>query len=274
VEKVVIPAAGFGTRMSPLTSYVPKEMLPVGRKPMIQHAVEEARASGLRRICIVIRDGKEIIQDYFCLHNPESHKRDANIDELEELVASCELSFVYQREPLGLGDALLQAREFVGGDPFVMMVPDQLMLSDVPASLQLVRRWSPGPHVLSSLIRLPKEEAAFFAGARGVEAEREGGSGELIVGRLRSEEETRAAYRDSAYELRGFGRTVYPPEIFDYLGPDFVNPRTGEVDLWKTFQALAGEIAHRAVVLEGEPLDLGTFEGYYRYLPRFGGAGR
>jgi UTP--glucose-1-phosphate uridylyltransferase len=273
IEKAVIPAAGLGSRMLPITKSIPKEMLPAGRKPMIQHAVEEAVASGIRRVCIIIRHGKEVIRDYFCLRHAEERKRDGFIDELESLIARCELSFVYQERPLGLGDALLQARDFVADDGFVLMMPDQLMRSSVPATLQLIRRWKPSsssqPFVLSSLLRLSKDDIPFFAGARGVEIESEMGRDEFIINRLRTEEETSAAYLDCAYELRGFGRAIYPPEIFDYLGRDFINPRTGEVDLWKTFEKSAGLIAHHGLVIEGEAMDMGTFEGYYHYLPRF-----
>lgn len=274
IRKAVIPAAGLGSRMLPITRSVPKEMLPVGRKPMIQHVIEEAVASGLKQICIVIREGKEIIRDYFCPRHASHDKRDAKLEELESLVESCELSFIYQPQPRGLGDALLQARAFVGDESFVMMIPDQLMLSNIPATLQLIRDSQPGSFIRSGLLRLAKDELPFFAGARGVEIESRSAEGEFAISRLQTEEETRAIYSDSAYELRGFGRTVYPPEIFDYLGEDFINPRTGEVDLWKTFAASAGIIEHRGRVLEGEPLDLGTFEGYYHYLPRFGGVAK
>lgn len=273
VEKAVIPAAGLGSRMFPITKSIPKEMLPLGRKPMVQHVMEEALASGIRQVCIVIREGKEVIRDYFLSRQPQERKRDANIVELEKLTEECELSFVYQERPLGLGDALLQAREFVAGDPFVLMMPDQFMRSSVPATLQLTRRWktlsSSSPFVLSSLMRLSKDEIPFFAGARGVEIESETGPDEFVISRLQTEEETRKAYRDYSYELRGFGRTIYPPEIFDYLGEDYINPATGEVDLWKTFEASAGRIAQRGILVEGAPLDMGTFEGYYHYLPRF-----
>src|SRR2546423_1527767 len=103
VEKAVIPAAGLGSRMLPITKSIPKEMLLVGRKPMIQHVVEEAAASGLKQICIVIRKGKEAIRDYFCLKY--AHKQDRSIEELERLLAVCEITFAYQEQPLGLGDA-------------------------------------------------------------------------------------------------------------------------------------------------------------------------
>jgi UTP--glucose-1-phosphate uridylyltransferase len=266
--KAVIPAAGLGSRMLPVTKAVPKELLPAGRKPMIQHVVEEAVASGVEQICVVIREGKEVIRDYFERRQPDSLKRGRAIEELEELTARCELTFAYQREPRGMGDALLQAREFVGRDAFVLMVPDQLARAEVPATLQLARRWTPGAAVWSSLMRLPKEDAVFFVGARGFEFERAPNDDTLVLGRMLEEDEVREAYKSLAYEIRGLGRTIYPPEIFDLLGREFTNPRTGEVDMLKTFEALAGRMGHRGVLLAGEFFDLGTFGAYYHFLPR------
>ena len=89
IEKAVIPAAGLGSRMLPITRSIPKEMLPVGRKPMIQHVVEEAAASGLKQICIVIREGKEVIREYFDLKTSTGKSQEA-MAELEALVADCE----------------------------------------------------------------------------------------------------------------------------------------------------------------------------------------
>ena len=266
VEKAVIPAAGLGSRMLPITKSIPKEMLPAGRKPMIQHVVEEAVASCLTQICIVIRKGKEAIRDYFCLRYP--HKKDHGIEELERLTASCEITFAYQEQPRGLGDALLQARDFVGGDPFVMMIPDQLMRANPPATSQLLKCTKSGSAICSSLLKIPKAEIPFFPGARGFRCEQISGSNEFLMGRIQTEEETVRLYRDLDHEVRGFGRTIYPPVIFDYLGEDFVNPQTGEVDLLKTFEQCVTEVEHRGVLLEGEPFDLGTFTGYYHYLPR------
>lgn len=267
VVKAVIPAAGFGTRMLPITRSIPKEMLPVGPRPMLQHVIEEAIASGLRQICIVIRQGKEVIEDYFSTKDAALCGDDESVAELEALLAECELNFVFQRQPLGLGDALLQARDFVGTDSFVMMIPDQLMCGPTPAASQLLRRWRPGAAIWSSLLRLPKSERSFFAGARGVDY-KEINAGAVAISRLRTEEETRGAHIDLDYEVRGFGRTIFPPEIFDYLGPAFANPLTGEVDLLKTFERCAKELEVFGIWLEGEPFDLGTFQSYYRYLPK------
>jgi UTP-glucose-1-phosphate uridylyltransferase len=117
------------------------------------------------------------------------------------------------------------------------------------------------------MLRLPKDERPFFVGARGVDYE-ETETGEISISRLRTEEETRQAHAGLSYEVRGFGRTIFPPKIFDYLGPDYANPQTGEVDLLNTFEECRRELRIFGTWLEGEPFDLGTFQSYYRYLPK------
>jgi UTP--glucose-1-phosphate uridylyltransferase len=242
-------------------------MLPVGRKPMLQHVVEEAAASGVKVVCIVIREGKEVIRDYFNLNDTPAWQSDETVAELEELRATCQFTFVFQKQQLGLGDALLQARDFVATDSFFMMIPDQLLLGPRSAGSQLLKSWRPGAAIWSSLLRLPKSERPFFEGARGVEYE-EIDARTVAISRLRTEEETRSAHAGLDFEVRGFGRTIFPPEIFDYLGPEFANPRTGEVDLLKTFAECRKDLEIFGTWLEGEPFDLGTFQSYYRYLPK------
>jgi len=269
IDKAIIPAAGLGTRMLPITKSIPKEMLPLGRKPAIQCVVEEAVASGIKQIYIVIREAKRIIKDYFSTGYDLRRGGDAyGIEELEKLMAACELSFVEQREARGLGDAILQTRDFIGHSSFVMMIPDQILLAEVPATRQLVEGCGLESGICSSLVRLPKTELPFFTGARGFELEGDSYSAPLRLGRIQTEDETRAAYSSFDYEIRGFGRAIYPPEIFDYLGDEFTNPLSGEVDLLKTFEKCTECLEHRGLLLKGEACDFGTFEGYYRYLPR------
>jgi UTP--glucose-1-phosphate uridylyltransferase len=264
VRKAVIPAAGLGSRMRRLTNSVPKEMLPVGRKPMIQHAVEEVVASGVDEVCIVIRRGKESIRDYFqksqCTSDPE------------QLIGTCDLTFIYQSERLGLGDALLQSRPFVGNDSFVMVIPDQLLRGD-SATAQLIREEVLPATIRSSLARIPKRDVAFFPGARGFDFNQQTGSKLLTIGEMQTEEETHARFNHLDYELRGFGRTIFPAEVFDYLGEEFTNPLTGEVDLGKTFAQCTQSLRHEGVLLDGEVFDLGTLESYCHYLPRFSEVG-
>jgi UTP--glucose-1-phosphate uridylyltransferase len=191
-----------------------------------------------------------------------------NTPTLERLRHNCELTFIYQKEPRGLGDALLQARDFVGDDSFVMMIPDQFICAAVPAVAQLLAHWRRGPFIWSSLLRLKKADRPFFIGARGVEYE-ESGSDKVAITRLRTEEETRSASRGLDYEVRSFGRTIFPPQIFEYFGPEFTNRETGEVDLLKTFARCTDKLKVFGIWLEGKPFYFGTFESYYHYLPRF-----
>jgi UTP--glucose-1-phosphate uridylyltransferase len=246
---------------------LPKEMFPVGRKPMIHHAVEEVVASGLDEVCIVIRRGKEIIRDYFRKAQARAHS------DSEQLIGSCELTFLYQPEPLGLGDALLQSKPFVGNESFVMVIPDQLMHGDSPATSQLIREEVLPATIRSSLARIPKHDVAFFPGARGFEFDQKTGSESLRMGKLQTEEETHIRFKDLDYEIRGFGRTIFPAEVFDYLGKEFANPSTGEVDLARTFAQCTQSLRHEGVLLDGEVFDLGTLESYYHYLPRFSEVG-
>jgi UTP--glucose-1-phosphate uridylyltransferase len=267
LKKAVIPAAGFGTRMRSGSTSMPKEMLPVGRKPMIQHAVEEVVASGLDEVCIVIRRGKEIIRDYFRKAQASAHT------DSEQLIGSCEFTFLYQPEPLGLGDALLQARPFVGNDSFVMVIPDQLMRGDLPATSQLIREEVLPATIRSSLARIPRDDVAFFPGARGFDFDQKTGLKLLTMGELQTEEETHARFNHLDHEIRGFGRTIFPIEVFDYLGKEFANPSTGEVDLARTFAQCTQSLRHEGVLLDGEVFDLGTLESYQHYLPRFSEVG-
>jgi UTP--glucose-1-phosphate uridylyltransferase len=268
VTKAVVPAAGLGSRMLPMTKSVPKEMFPAGTKPMIHLVVEEAQASGIFQICIVLRPGKEIIKDYFSLRHPGEGEGNEGAEAIEELVKACEIRYVYQPEPRGLGDALLQCRDFVGSDAFVMMIPDQLIISREPATKQILEHWYPGIAIWSALINLPSEEARYFPGARGYALGEEISPAVHRVEALISADEMDTRLNDVKHQIRGIGRTVYPPQIFDYLGPDHVNPRTGQVDLLKTFEVCSRSIDHYAVFLNGDFFDLGTFEGYYRYAPR------
>ena len=143
IVKAVIPAAGFGTRMLPATKVVPKEMFPVAGKPVIQHAVEEAAASGIETVIIVVRGHKSLIQEHFVsdheLESFLSHRGlGASANLLGGLPKIARFQFVEQRRPLGLADAVLCARPFVGDDPFVVLLPDVIIVSREPAVRQLM----------------------------------------------------------------------------------------------------------------------------------------
>jgi UTP--glucose-1-phosphate uridylyltransferase len=263
VTKAVIPAAGLGSRMWPLTKGAPKEMLPVAGRPMIHHVVQEAADAGIEEVCIVIRDGKESIRRYFEEADPDSRTDEANWA-AEKLRSRCEITFVYQAEPRGVGDALLCARQFVGAEWFAMLIPDQLFISEVAPMVQLTNKKLPVNSVISSLICIPDPAVAYFQGTGRFVYESDITQSDVVV--ITGIEPDELSSTD---QVRGFGRTIYPPEVFRFLGMDFADPRTGEVNLLKTFQALLKEIPNYGVFLDGEALDLGTIAGYQYFGPKW-----
>lgn len=257
ISKAIIPAAGRGTRMGALTRALPKEMLPLGNKPMIQWAVEEAASAGVAQVCIVIRKGKEIIKDHLQLCFAALRNAPA-------------LTFVYQRLRDGLGGALRAARRFVGPDLFLMIIPDQFLEpKSLPASCQLVSRYRfEKQSVLSSLVRIPARDLLYFPGSRPFSSPRRISSrGVFPIGFISKDGEEIGRRR---LAVRGFGRTIFPPAIFDYLGNRFRNRRSGEIDLFRTFVEFPERIPHWGSLLTGQACDLGTLDGYRRYAPVFG----
>jgi len=271
VSKAVIPAAGLGTRLLPLTRAVPKELLPAGTIPLIQLAVEEAVAAGIREVCIVIRRGKEAIRDYFRAGPPAPTEATAGARRLSALLRACRICFAWQPRVRGLGDAMRCAQGFVGRESFLLIIPDQFLRGPLPASRALVAHYRfPQPTILSSVVRVPRAEARFFPGVRGFRLGPGPARGPRPVLDL-----VPAGWTPGGGSIAwGFGRTIYPPEIFPYLSPRYRDPETGEVDLWRSFQALPSSIHHRAVRLAGRPCDVGTLEGYARYAPALAAASR
>ena len=140
IRKVVVPAAGLGTRFLPTTKSVPKELLPLFDKPLIQYGVEEAVAAGIEQVIIVTSHGKEGLAHYFN-HDPALEKYLQNSDYLDQVRAVsslAEVSYVIQEQPLGLGHAVLTAKEAVGDEPFLMILPDDVILHDPGATQQML----------------------------------------------------------------------------------------------------------------------------------------
>ncbi len=241
IETAVIPAAGFGKRMAPLTTFFPKEMFPIGKLPMIEHTIIELRQSGIKRICVVVRKGKEVIEEYL---------RRRKYKEIE-------VSFTYQRKPLGAGDALRLAKESVGGAPFVMALPDQILLSEKPATRQLLEQGKKAKGIWNSMVEIPEKELRFFHGARSFRYQNPNDRVYLLKG-FSSDESSR---------IRGFGRTAFLPKALDYMTEKYLNDRTGEVDFLKTYEILHKKFPLYGTILRGIPCDLGTWEGYSYYLP-------
>jgi UTP--glucose-1-phosphate uridylyltransferase len=241
IETAVIPAAGFGKRMGRLTTFIPKEMFPLGRVPMIEHTIIELQHSGIKGICVVIRKGKEVIKEYI---ERQGYK-------------GIEINFVYQRRPLGIGDALRRAKEFVGGASFVMALPDQILLSKTTATRQLLEQTKKARGIWNSMVRIPRKEFRFFEGARSFKYQRAEENIYVLKGLT----------QDESSSIRGFGRTVFLSEALDYMTEKYLNNQTGEVDFLKTYESIQERFPLYGTILKGVPCDLGTWEGYSYYLP-------
>lgn len=207
--KAIIPAAGFGTRLQPATLAVPKELLPVGRKPMIQLAVEEALVAGIRDIGIVIRKGKEAIKNHFDILMTSSNP---SLQTLKRKLSQANLRFIFQKKPLGLGNAIYESGSFIGDSSFVMIIPDQFILSGVPATKQLLNSVSEDSQaVWSSMVVVQGKDLALFPGARKFKLTNR------IGDRWEVEGIEERSGREEKETLLGFGRTFFPAGMIDFF---------------------------------------------------------
>jgi UTP--glucose-1-phosphate uridylyltransferase len=248
--------------MASLTGGAPKEMLPLAGRPIIHHIVREAVDAGIAEICIVIHKRKEEIRRYFENDTPKACDTRRAV---EKLRSECKIVFAYQAEARGIGDAVLCAKDFVGEERFAFLIPDQLFIGRPGAILQLTSKKLPPNAVVSSMIRIPASELDYFPGARGFVCESYAARNDVMV--VTGIEP--ADHASSAPALRGFGRTIFPPVVFEFLDARFADVRTGEVDLLKTFRALLAVAPSYAVLLQGKAFDLGTVEGYWHFRGPF-----
>ena len=227
VRKAVIPAAGFGTRFLPATKAMAKEMLPIVDKPTIQFIVEEAIASGIEEILIVTGKSKRAIEDHFDSNvELEMNLREKGKDDLLALVqesTGVRIHFVRQAYPLGLGHAVLQAKAFVGQEPFVVMLGDDLMEDEVPLAKQLINAYERTHASNIAVMAVPQEETSKY-GIIDIASELEPGLYNVsrFVGKPKAE--------DAPSNLAIIGRYLLKPVIFEIL-ENYTPGAGGEIQL-------------------------------------------
>lgn len=217
VRKAIIPAAGLGTRFLPATKALAKEMLPIVDKPTIQFIVEEARKSGIEDIVVVDGKNKRSIEDHFD-SNPEleDNLRDKHKDEMLKLVqetTDINIYFIRQSHPRGLGDAVLTARDFIGDEPFVVMLGDDLnnINGDAePLTKELINSYEETGASTLAVMRVPHEDTAKYGV---INPSKEVMSGLYNVTSFVEKPEP----KDAPSDLAIIGRYVFTPEIFDVL---------------------------------------------------------
>lgn len=259
VTKAVIPAAGLGTRFLPATKACPKEMLPIVDKPTIQYIIEEALASGIKDILIITGHNKRSIEDHFD-YNPELelNLREHGKDELLAMVreiGDINLHYIRQKEPKGLGHAILCAKSFVGNEPFAVLLGDDVVYNEEkPCLKQLIDVYNATGASVLGCQTVPQEKVSAYGivASEATNAER--------IFKVRDMVE-KPKVEEAPSRLAVLGRYVITPEVFTIL--EQTEPgRGGEIQLTDALKVLAQEQAMYAYDFVGRRYDVGDKEGY------------
>jgi len=263
VRKAVFPAAGLGTRFLPATKAQPKEMLPLVDKPLIQYGVEEAVRSGIRNILIITGRGKTAIEDHFDVSFELEHLLEARqkwdlLAEVRRITDMIEVAYVRQREALGLGHAVLRAREIVGEEPFAVVLSDDVIQAERPALRQLLDVWERFQAPVLALMEVPPENIPSY-GIVAAEPVEYNGSRDRLYRIHNLIEKPRLEQAPS--NLAIIGRYVLTPEIFpaiEQAGPGAL----GEIQLTDGLRRLLDHSPLYGYRFEGTRYDAGDKLGF------------
>ena len=266
VRKAVIPAAGLGTRLLPNTKSIPKEMLPLVDKPVIQYIVEEAVSAGVEEILIITNRGKSPMEDYFD-YAPDLEERlihDGKADEariVREVADMADVFFLRQKETKGLGHAIWRAKSFVGNEPFGVLLGDDIMLSEKPVLKQLVEAAEQNECSAIAVRQVPDELIVKYSS---VKLEQQ--LSERVYRISDMNEKPTLEEKLSDYAI--LGRYVLTPGIFDIL--EHTAPgRNNEIQLTDGMKTLCRREPMCAVDFEGRRYDTGNLKGYLEAIIDF-----
>jgi UTP--glucose-1-phosphate uridylyltransferase len=267
IRKAVFPAAGLGTRFLPATKAQPKEMLPLVDKPIIQYVIEEAVASGITSIIIVTGRGKNAIEDHFDVsYELESLLEERGKTDLLEQVRSISgminLSYVRQKETLGLGHAVLMAKDLVGDEPFAVMLGDDIIDSPVACMKQMIDVFERHQGPVIAVHQVPRDEISAYGVIDGTP---EGESGRVY--RIRDMVEKPRA-EDAPSDLAIIGRYILTPDIFEALEKT-PRDKAGEIQLTNGLRALKDKRPLFGYRFEGVRHDAGNKLGFLKATVEF-----
>jgi UTP--glucose-1-phosphate uridylyltransferase len=259
LRKAVLPVAGLGTRFLPATKATAKEMLPVVDKPLIQYAIEEARAAGIEQFCMVTGRGKTALVEHFDIafeleHTlQERNKTDALAILRNTSVEPGSMTTVRQQVPLGLGHAIWCARTFIGEDPFAILLPDDLVLSDVPCLKQLADAYRQTGGNVVAVTEVPREQTDRYGILK---VGRDDGRLAEVTGLVE-----KPAPADAPSNLSIIGRYVLMPEVIGHLAR-MERGAGNEVQLTDGMARLIGEQPFHGLRYEGRRFDCGDKIGF------------
>ncbi len=266
IRKAVFPAAGLGTRFLPATKAQPKEMLPLVDKPVIQYVIEEAVASGIESIIIVTGRGKNAIEDHFDVsyeleHTLHERGQKDLLREIRSISDMIQVSYVRQKEALGLGHAVLCARDLVGNEPFAVFLGDDVIESRTPAMKQMMRIFARHQCSLLAVERIPRERSRSY----GVVAHDGRSKGPLF--RVTDLVE-KPAPDEAPSDLAIIGRYILTPEIFSHLEKTPPDAK-GEIQLTNGLRSLLKKQPIAACIFEGKRFDTGNKLGFLKATVEF-----
>ena len=268
VRKAVFPVAGLGTRFLPATKAQPKEMLPLVDKPIIQYGVEEAVESGVDNIILVTGRGKNAIEDHFDVSVEletflEARGKSAQLAEVRKISNLINFAYVRQREPLGLGHAVLTARELVGDEPFAVILGDDVIDAHPPAIRQLIDVFQKVDGPVLAVERVGRDEVSSY----GVIAPDHSVSIGPGIYRVRDLVE-KPSVQEAPSDLAIIGRYVLTPDLFPVLAATR-SDRTGEIQLTNGLRGLLRSRPIYACEIDGVRHDTGNKLGFLKAVVYF-----
>lgn len=249
ITKAIIPCGGRGTRFLPITKSVAKEILPIIDKPVLAYIVEELAASGIEQVHIILGKGKQAIRDYFTpnaeLENALKNKP-AMLESIINIGKNVEITFGMQDDPRGSGDAVMRAKAFTGDDPFVMCNGDDLIVSDIPASKQLMDAYASNPAAVVGVQRVDRDQTDKYGIIKPTRTDGR------VVWCSDIVEKPKA---DPPSDLAALGRYVLTPDIYGYI--ERTAAVNGEVGLTDAICAMMRDGKVYAYEFEGRRYDMG-----------------
>jgi len=265
IRKAVIPAAGMGTRFLPATKSMPKEMLPIIDKPVIQFVVEEAILSGIEDIIIITGRGKRAIEDYFDT-SPElenylrQNEKYEVLREVNDISSLADIHYIRQKEPKGLGDAVLKAEKHVGDEPFAVLLGDDIIKAESPCITQLMNLFERDKKSVIAVEAVAREKIRDYGIIKGREIEKSVYLVEDII--------EKPSLEEALSNIGTVGRYILTPEIFDCI-KETPPGKGNEIQLTDAIRMLIKEEDVYGYAFTGKRYDAGDKIGYVKAIIDF-----
>lgn len=265
IKKAVFPVAGLGTRFLPATKASPKEMMPLVDKPLIQYVVEEAIDAGIEEVIMITGRGKNAIEDHFDIsfeleHSLKGKNQSKMLEEVQRISNLVDFWYIRQKEPLGLGHAILRTKDLIGNEPFAVLLGDDIIHSDVPTIKQLMNIHE---KYNASVIAVEKVDKKDISGYGVIEPKKLDERVYQIMDMVE-----KPSPQDAPSDLAIIGRYILTPEIFTALEKT-VPDKSGEIQLTYGLRHLLKQQVVYAYQFEGKRYDAGNKLGFLKATVEF-----